>query len=413
MGLLVQAFDFFQTRWGSPAMPPKSIPSVSEPTQPARHRKRRKPLPGGRRGPQPIEMKLPPFERKILEVDVRRNRASYEEVMRAKIILALADNPCVSDIAEKLGLDRRTVRKWRDRYLERGRKGLRSLPGQGREPTIDAVSRCQIVAMACGKPKDFGVLHRNVWTLDALLQAYLSQFPDLAQMSRSSILRILNAADLRPHRMRYWLHSPDPAFRAKVTAICNLYLAPPEGATVLCIDEKTGMQALGRKHPTKMPEPGQAGRFEYEYIRNGTRKLLAALNPHTGEVYGQMRAHRKAEDLVDFMEEIARRHPDGDVYVVWDNLNIHYDGADKRWTRFNQRHGGRFHFVYTPIHASWVNQIELFFGILQRRILRYGVFDNLEQIDHAVLDFVEYWNAHERKPFRWTFKGYPLQIGSS
>lgn len=101
----------------------------------------------------------------------------------------------------------------------------------------------------------------------------------------------------------------------------------------------------------------------------------------------------------------------GEVDVIWDNLNIHYDGASARWTQFNQRHGNRFHFHCTPIHASWLDQIELWFGILQRRVLRYGVFNSLEELDQAVLGFIAHWNANERKPFRWTFKGYPLQTG--
>jgi len=211
--------------------------------------------------------------------------------------------------------------------------------------------------------------------------------------------------------MDVWLHSPDPQFREKVANICDLYLNPPENAVVLCVDEKPGIQALGRKYPTKQAAVGRNGRFEFEYKRNGTRKLLAAFNPHTGQVYAEMRATRKAVDLVEFMEAVAEQHPGGDVHVVWDNLNIHYDGKDERWTRFNARHGGRFHFHYTPIHASWVNQVELLFSILQRRVLRYGEFDSLEELDAAVLGFLDHWNTHESKPFRWTFKGYPLQTG--
>jgi transposase len=264
--------------------------------------------------------------------------------------------------------------------------------------------------MACGKPEDFGVPYRHVWTLDSLHETLGRQIQQWggAQLSRSSVVRILNDADLKPHKMRMWLHSPDPEFRSKVTEICELYRTAPQGGLVLCVDEKTGMQALGRKHPTRRPAPNRAGRIDYEYIRNGTRKLLAAFNPHTGEVYGQVREHRKAQDLVEFMDELAKRHPAGEVHIVWDNLNIHYDGSEQRWTKFNQRHGHRFHFHYTPLHASWVNQIELFFGILQRRVLRHGVFDSLEELDRAVLGFIEHWNAHEQHPFLWTFKGYPL-----
>lgn len=260
--------------------------------------------------------------------------------------------------------------------------------------------------MACGKPADFDVKFRKLWTLDSLLETYRARFPDLDPMSRTSLLRILNDADIRPHRMKMWLHSPDPRFRQKVTEICNLYLSPPPGSVVICVDEKTGMQALGRKHPVKQPAKGRDGRYDYEYVRNGTSKLIAAFDISTGKVYGEVRPTRKAKELVEFMDALAEQ-----LHVVWDNLNIHFDGPSTRWTKFNKRHGGRFHFHYTPIHASWVNQVELFFGILHRRVLRYGVHDSREELDADVLGFMKHWNEEEAHPFAWTFKGYPLQIG--
>jgi transposase len=181
---------------------------------------------------------------------------------------------------------------------------------------------------------------------------------------------------------------------------------------VLCVDEKTGMQALGRKHEGRAVAPGRDARMDYEYIRNGTRKLLAVFNPHTGDVYAEVREERKAQDLLQFMNEVAKRYPKQQVHIIWDNLNIHFDGPDKRWTEFNARHAGRFHFHYTPLHASWVNQVELLFGIVHRRVLRYGVFNCLEELDEAVIAFLDHWNVYEAHPFNWTFKGYPLQIGA-
>lgn len=264
--------------------------------------------------------------------------------------------------------------------------------------------------MACGEPSDFGVEFRDLWTIDALYRRFLELHPG-KQMSRTSILRILNQEDIRPHRVKMWLHSPDPEFKAKVTNICDLYLNPPAGEVVLCVDEKTGMQALGRKHPGRGRAPNRDRRMDYEYIRNGTRKLLAAFEPHTGEVYGEVREGRTAEDLVGFMEAVADLYPDQQVHVIWDNLNIHHEGPGDRWTKFNARHGGRFHFHYTPIHASWVNQVELLFGILQRRVLRHGVFNDLEALDAAVIGFLEHWNNYECHPFNWTFKGYSSRRG--
>lgn len=299
-----------------------------------------------------------------------------------------------------------TARRWRDRFLREGRvSALQDRPRSGRPVEIDAVARCEVIAMACGEPSDFGVKFRDVWTTDALHARFLDLHPD-REMSRTSVLRILNQKGIHPHRVKMWLHSPDPRFREKVTSICELYLNPPAGAVVLCVDEKTGMQALGRKYPVRGLAPNRNRRMDYEYVRNGTRKLLAAFDPHTGDVYGEVRESRTAEDLVGFMEAVASIYPDQQIHIVWDNLNIHFDGPDKRWTKFNARHGGRFHFHYTPIHASWVNQVELLFGILQRRVLRYGVFDSLEALDEAVIGFLDHWNRYECHPFNWTFKGY-------
>ena len=332
---------------------------------------------------------------------------------RARLVLIIAEDPCVGRVADRVHADRKTVRLWRDRFLAHGIGGLKDLPRSGRPVAIDGVTRCIVLSIACGKPSDAGVPFRETWTLDTLLDATnaCQRARKADAISRTTVFRILNDADFRPHRLRYWLHSPDPAFREKVTKICDLYLHRPAGSTVLCLDEKTGMQALGRKHPTRLPEPGRDGRLEYEYIRRGTRALIAAFNPHTGKVFGEVRPRRRAADLVDFMEGVARQYPTGPVHIIWDNLNIHFDGNDQRWTRFNERHGHRFRFHYTPLHASWVNQVELFFGILHRRLLRYTVYSSVAALEETVRGFLEHWNRHEAHPFSWTFKGYPLQTG--
>ncbi|MCC6647275.1 MAG: transposase, partial [Polyangiaceae bacterium] len=142
-------------------------------------------------------------------------------------------------------------------------------------------------------------------------------------------------------------------------------------------------------------------RREYEYQRNGTQTLIAAFNTQTGEVFGRCWS-RTAEGLERFLEALAERHPTGDVYIIWDNLNVH---KGPRIEAFNARHGGRFHFVHTPLHASWVNQIEIWSSILQRRVLRHGSFASPAEIEAAVMDYIAGWNAVERRPFRWRFRG--------
>lgn len=269
----------------------------------------------------------------------------------------------------------------------------------GRPPVIPVPVRCELIKLACSRPEERPAApFREIWTLKSL-QSALEAEADW-RLSCSEIARILQAEQIRPHRMRVWLHSPDPEFRPKVQRICQLYAEPPEGATVLCIDEKSGMQALERKHPTRWPRAGRRGRYEFEYIRHGTRTLIAAYDVQTGEVFGQCRQRRTAEDLLDFMDAVAAHYP-GTVYVIWDNLNIHHG---KRWEMFNRRHEERFHFVYTPLHASWVNQIEIWFGILARRVLRYGSFCSTRQLEARVRGFIEHWNSREAHPFAWTFR---------
>ena len=314
-----------------------------------------------RRGRRPRPVRLTARERKqLLEIAGQYGRP-YREVLRARILLVLERDPCVSAAARRLEVDVKTVRRWRDRFVEkRHKEALRDKPRSGRPPQIGLLSRCELLSMACGRPSDFGERTRDVWTIDSLLERFRRR-RSRPSMSRTSVIRILSEAEIRPHRVRMWLHSPDPEFRPKVKRICRLYLRPPRDGVVLCIDEK----------------------------------------------------RRKTVDILDFMEAVARRYPRKKIYVIWDNLNIHRDGKHQRWNQFNRRHGNRFRFFYTPIHASWVNQVEIFFGIVQKRVLRYGVFNSARELEGALHRFIRHWNHHEAHPFRWTFKGYPLQSTST
>jgi hypothetical protein len=262
-------------------------------------------------------------------------------------------------------------------------------------------TRCQIVQLACERPEDNRVVFRDVWSYQAVADALFERNGE--RVSRSTVRRVLGAGGWRPHRVRYWLHSPDPDFRAKVARICRLYRYPPKDAVVVCVDEKP-MQALARRHPIHAGHRGVV-RHEFEYRRRGTCSLLAAFDIRTGEVFGRVVRHRDARALLAFMHALAQRYDGRRVYIVWDNLNVHCEGQDARWTRFNQEHGHRFRFVYTPLHASWVNQVEIWFSILQRRVLRYGSFESVTALAHDVRGFIRHWNHAEAHPFRWTFAG--------
>ena len=355
-------------------------------------------------GPRAQRLRLAPSVRKELEALARSTSVEARLVQRARIVLLAAQGLPNADIARRVGCHVDTVRQWRQRFAEDGRViTLADLPRSGRPAQISAATRCDLIKLACDRPANHGVKHRATWTYSALARALAKE--EGVRLSTSEVGRILRNEDFRPHKVRLWLHSPDPDFCPKVQRICDLYHDPPDGAHVVCVDEKTGMQALGRRFPTKLPAPGRAGRFEFEYIRRGTWCLFGAFDIRTGELFGECKPGRTADELVDFMEGLARKYPTGDVYVVWDNLNIHYDGKDERWTRFNARHSNRFHFVYTPLHASWVNQIEIWFSLLQRRVLRHGDFPDADALRRAVLGYIRDWNRKQAHPFNWTFRG--------
>jgi transposase len=404
--------------------------------------------------------------RRELERRVRASTAEQREVRRAQIILALADGLKTPEAARAAHTSTRTVELWRARFVREGLAGLADRPGRGRKRTYDNVTRLEIVAIACDpvrqdEPgpcrchqmtagqhrlaaalahvlhhKKLGIGLRTMLAVRVYVEAVLPLVSRAPQeepappvivrrtieqvrdevvrrgvaraISKSTVQRILSEGDLHPHKHRGWLHSPDPQFRQKATEICALYHQRPEGSVVISVDEKTGMQACERCHPDRAV--GAEVRREYEYERHGTQALLAGLNVHTGEVIGHCKDHRSATDLIELMEALAQRYPTGSVHIIWDNLNTHYDGAEQRWSSFNARHGQRFVFHYTPKHASWVNQIELFFSILQRRYLNHASFRSTFELHTGVLEFIAQWNGQAR-PFRWTFRGYPLQAG--
>jgi transposase len=338
--------------------------------------------------------------RKQLERLARSSKAPHALVERAKIIMLAQSGMSTYAIARALGVTETTVRKWRERFEARPKLStLRDAERSGRPPHFTSEQRAEIIRLACERPAKCHAPFSAIWTISSLSEAAQLQLEE--PISRSEVWRILQCHGVRPHRIHGWLHSSDPEFRPKVKAICELYVNPPDDATVLCIDEKTGMQALEHKHPLKRADRDGAGKKEFEYKRHGTVTLIGAFNIKTGEVIGRCE-RRTAVNLVGFLEMIAQRYPTGPVYIVWDNLNVH---TGPRWEQFNERHGHRFHFLYTPKHGSWVNQIEIWFSILQRRVIRYGSFETRDQLRRAVRGFIAHWNMVEAHPFRWRFRG--------
>jgi transposase len=285
--------------------------------------------------------------------------------------------------------------------------GLRDRPRSGRPSRITPLERHQVIAAACRSPNDLGVA-RNTWTHESLRDALVAQGL-VRRISISEVGRILEEADLKPYRVKGWCHSTDPEFQAKMRAIVRLYVRRPTGEPVLSIDEKTGIQALSRSRELQTPAPGRAGRFEFDYRRSGTRCLFACFNVSTGQVLGRLTPSRKRPDFFAFMDLVARKYRHPRVHVVLDNLNTHKDtGMGAFLSQWNGRHGQRFVFHYTPTHGSWLNQVELWFAIVTRRVLRHGNFDSVDQLVAAIERFIARWNQAEAHPFRWSYRGLRL-----
>ncbi|MEM8610353.1 MAG: IS630 family transposase [Myxococcota bacterium] len=355
------------------------------------------------RGPAPERLRIPRRVLRELKRLVRRSHAPFAVVQRARMVLLARRGLGTEEIARRVGCDGRTVRKWKRRFREDPcLASLEDASRSGRPARVPTWVRCRLIQIACDRPDGLFTPFRELWTHRALADELERQ--TLVRLSVSEVGRILRNAELRPHRVRQWLHSPDPDFETKAKLVCDLYLNPPPGAVVVCVDEKP-MQVLERIHPSHVDRRTGKLRFEYEYKRHGVQQLLAAFDIRTGRVFARVVPKRTAKATVAFMNALARRYRGREVHVVWDNLNTHRDGKTvRRWSEFNERHGGRFHFVYTPKHASWMNQVEIWFSILHRRVLQHGDFATRERQRREVEAFVRHWNRVERHPFRWTWR---------
>lgn len=346
-----------------------------------------------------LSLYLCPNVKEALEKIVRASTSPIRKLFRARIILYAAEGKSFLSITRLLNTTFATVRKWVERFKQNPNiESLEDSYRSGRPFLIPCLAKCEVIKFACSDVKIVAPDLGNTWTIKGL-QKCVEESTGVF-ISKSEISRILNHKDLRPHKIKMWLHSPDPCFQQKVNKISSLYLNPPTDAVVLSIDEKSGMQATERKHSVAS---NGLMRLDYEYKRHGTQTLIAAFEPKTGKVFGRCGKTRKKEDLMKFMEDIALRYPTQKVHIIWDNLNIH---QGYRWYEFNKRHGERFHFVYTPVHGSWINQIEIWFGILQRKVLKNGSFESEEKLRDKVLDFIDNWNKESCHPFKWQFRGY-------
>jgi transposase len=354
-----------------------------------------------------VAIRLSRKEEDLLLEITRQQRVEARLYRRARMVLLAAAGESISEIARQMGTCRLRVNDWLSRFREERLEGLQDEPRSGRPQVITALERHEVMAAACRTPRELGV-DRNTWTHESLRDALVEKGL-VGEISTSEVGRILEEADLKPYRVRGWCHSTDPEFEKKMRGIVRLYVKRPLGEPVLCVDEKTGMQALSRSWDLQPAKSGRRARQDYEYRRNGTRCLSACFNISSGKVLGRCTQTRKREDFFSFLDEVAAAYRQRRVHLVLDNLNTHRDTNQGKFiTEWNHRHGNRFVFHYTPTHGSWLNQVELWFAIVTRRVLRHGNFHTLDELVAAIEMFIDDWNEWEAHPFRWTYLGLPL-----
>lgn len=331
------------------------------------------------------EIVLTDEEREVLERWARRPKSSQALALRCRIVLAAAEGRRSKDIAAELGCDPDTVGKWRGRFAGRGLDGLHDEPRPGKPRSIsdDDVERV-IVKTLEEKPRD-----ATHWSTRSMAQA--------TGMSQTAISRIWRAFGLKPHQSETFKLSPDPQFIEKVRDIVGLYLNPPDAAVVLCVDEKSQIQALDRSAPVLPLMPGVPERATHDYVRNGTTNLYAALDVASGQVISEMTPRHRSQEFRRFLNTINTAVPEHlEIHVVLDNSSTHKTPSIQRWLL---RHP-RFHVHFTPTYSSWLNLVERWFAELTTKWIKRGTHHSARDLTASIRTWINTWN-HNPKPYVW------------
>ena len=307
--------------------------------------------------------------------------------LRCRIILAAAEGQGDSAIARQLGTNRKTVILWRTRFCEQGAESLWQIaPGRGRKPTYGP-EKIKALLAATLQTKPAGMTH---WSCRRMAQAQ--------GVSKSTVSNIWRSHQVKPHRVKRFKLSRDPRFLEKLTDVVGLYLNPPQQALVICVDEKSQIQALDRTQPSLPLKKGRCGTLTHDYKRNGTTTLFAALEVLQGRVIGQCFARHRHQEFLRFLRRLDQEFP-GPVplHMVMDNYGTHQHASVRAWLK---RHG-RFVLHFVPTSSSWLNLIERWFAELTSKRVRRGSFHSVEDLEKAITEFLGAWNEHP-KPFLWT-----------
>jgi transposase len=340
----------------------------------------------GQRGRPTAQITLSDDERETLQRWARRPTTGQALALRCRIVLAAADGALNRDIARELGCNAVTVGKWRSRFAQKRFDGLvdEPRPGQPRKITDEIVEQVIVATLEQAPPDE-----ATQWSTRSMAAK--------VGLNQTAVSRIWRTFGLKPHRVDDFKLSTDPQFIDKVRDVVGLYLNPPDAAVVLCVDEKTQVQALDRTAPVLPMLPGTPARRTYTYVRNGTSDLYAALDIASGNVITKMTDQHRAVEFRAFLNLIDKSVPDNlAVHVICDNASTHKAPEIVRWLKRHRR----FTLHYTPTYSSWLNQVERWFSELTTKKLRRGTHHSVADLRRDINEWVEHWNANPR-PFVW------------
>jgi transposase/transposase-like protein len=327
-------------------------------------------------------------DRQVLVSRVQARTVAVRDRERARIVLLAAQGLPAARIATEVGVSRPTVTLWRNRYAEHGIDGLGDAPRSGAPPKLTQARADEILATTLAPPPEtLGVTH---WS-SRLLATHLGD------VSHATVARLWKRWQLQPWRSETFKFSTDPELVAKVTDIVGLYLHPPEHAVVLCVDEKSQIQALERTQPILPLKEGQAEKQSHDYRRHGTTTLFAALEIATGNVTDKCYPRHRGVEFLKFLKVVAKAYPRRQLHIVVDNYSAHNHADVKKWLEKNPR----IHLHFTPTHSSWMNLVESFFSIITRQAIRRASFTSVKQVTDAIRTFIDAWNDR-CVPFVWT-----------
>ena len=338
---------------------------------------------------------VPEEQKQALFIMHRSLKMEKRYTQRATIILLSAEGKSLEEIIGATGLSRPVVNKWRQRFRLQGIEGLQDAPRSGKPAIITAGQKAMVIQKACEKPTGG---YTN-WSQKRIAKQ--------AGISQSKVHQILKQADLKPHKIKYWCgKSPDPEFESKMINIVGLYLNPPENAMVLCVDEKTQIQALDRTQPVLPLKQKAPKRLTATYKRNGTVGLIAALAVHSGEITAKTMKSNNAENFLGFLKRLDRTYRNKTLHIIVDNFAVHKNQKVKDW--LNTKRKIKIHF--TPTYASWLNQVEIWFNMLSKDVLKGGVWKSVKQLSSQMIEYINTYNRTRAKPFAWTYTGNVLKI---